>query len=159
MKYVLLTNYINMIPKLTLDIEAIHENWKEHPETWPEIEEICEQVKIGDGSIPAYSCDEYWIRLEVFKEFKDFDRRYEDNDYGYCDTEDALIKYLKKYIDSPDNFFVKVGLLSMDYEEYYKFGSYIDENGVDTGNDYDWDSDSKQQYEGNWIRFDIIKLV
>ena len=146
-----------MIPKLTLDIESIHENWKEHPESWPEIEKICDQIKIGDGTIPAYHCQDYWIEMGVFKEFKKRERP--SDDYGYCDTEDALIKYLQKYIDSPDNFFVNVGLLSMDNEKYYKFGSYINSDGVDTGNDYDWDSDAKQQYEGYWIRFCVTKLL
>ena len=147
-----------MIPLLTLDIESIHEDWKEHPESWPEVEDICNPVKIGDGTIPAYACDVYWIEMGVFKEFKKYERpKY--SDYGYCDTEDALIKYLQKYIDSEDNYFVNVGLLSMDNEKYYKFGSYINENGIDTESDYDWDNEGKQQYEGYWIRFTVSKLL
>ena len=148
-----------MIPKLTLDIEAIHENWKEHPESWPEIEKIYDLVKIGDGSIPAYPyhCAYIFIKLGVFKEFKNVaDPSY---DYGYCDSESALIKYLQKYIESEENFFIEVGLLDMEYENYYEFGTYIDENGVDTEDDYDWDNEHEQQYPGFWIRFNVVKLL
>lgn len=148
-----------MIPNLTIDIDSIHENWKEHPETWGDVEELCAQIKICNGTIPAFQCGEEWIKLGCFKEFKGVDRKCKENDYGYCDSEEALAKYLQKYIDSPDNFFVEVGLLDMEYEKFYKFGSYINADGVDTGNDYDWDSDAVQQYPGFWIRFNVTKLT
>jgi hypothetical protein len=85
-------------------------------------------------------------------------------DYGYADTEAAVEKYLQTYIDEPnESYFVEIGLMSMDYEKYYKNGSYINEDGEDTMMDY-WDywddseNEPTQEYEGNWVKFAVYIL-
>jgi hypothetical protein len=86
-------------------------------------------------------------------------------DYGYADTEAAIEKYLQQYIDEPNElYFVEIGLMCMDYDKYYKNGSYINEDGEDTEMDYwdYWDDDSEnkptQEYEGNWVTFTVYIL-
>ena len=85
-------------------------------------------------------------------------------DYGYADTEAAVEKYLQKYIDEPnESYFVEIGLMSMDYEKYYKNGSYINEDGEDTMMDYwdywdDLENEPTQEYEGNWVKFSVYIL-
>ena len=52
----------------------------------------------------------------------------------------------------------------MDYDGYYKNGSYINEDGEDTGEDY-WDywgdseNEPTQEYEGNWVKFSVYRLI
>lgn len=83
-------------------------------------------------------------------------------DYGYADTEAAVEKYIQDYIDDPDPYFVEVGLMNMDYEKYYKNGTYINEDGIDTGRDY-WDiefeTEPKQEHEGYWVKFAVYRLI
>ena len=79
-----------------------------------------------------------------------------------ADTEAAVEKYLQDYIDDPDPYFVELGLMSMDYEKYYKNGSYINEDGVDTGGDYydiEFETKPTQQYEGEWVTFAVYRLI
>lgn len=84
-------------------------------------------------------------------------------DYGYADTEVAVEKYLQSYKDDPETeYFVELGLMSMDYDKYYKNGSYINEDGVDTGEDYyniDFEVEPTQEYEDKWVTFAIHKLI
>lgn len=85
-------------------------------------------------------------------------------EYGYADTEAAIEKYLKQYIDDKEhNYFVEVGIMSKDYEKYYKNGTYIDANGIDTGEDfyelYDVDEEPKTDYENAWVTVTIFKIV
>ena len=85
-------------------------------------------------------------------------------DYGYADTEAAVEKYIQDYIEDPDPYFVEVGLMSMDYDGYYKNGSYINEDGEDTSMDYwdywgDSDNEPTQEYEGNWVKFSVYRLI
>ena len=83
-------------------------------------------------------------------------------DYGYADTEAAVEKYIQDYIDDPYPYFVEVGLMNMDYEKYYKNGTYINEDGIDTGRDY-WDiefeTEPKQEHEGYWVKFAVYRLI
>ena len=152
-----------MIPKLELDKEFIKKTW-ENPEA-EEVERLTEVFELGPEKIPVYPCQDTWIRCGVFKKFKDTIPTSEFFEYGYCDSEDILCKYLKSYLEDKDNnFFVHVGILSMDHSKYYKFGSYINKDGVDTGEDYyDWirehpEDKDKQQFPNEWIMFSIVKL-
>lgn len=84
-------------------------------------------------------------------------------EYGYADTEAAIEKYVQQYIDDPNNeYFIEIGLMSKDYEKYYKNGTYIDENGIDTGEDfYDIYTDGfepEAQYENSWVVVTIFKI-
>ena len=83
-------------------------------------------------------------------------------DYGYADTEAAVEKYLQTYIDEPNElYFIELGLMSMDYEKYYKNGSYIDEDGEDTMMDYydiEFETEPIQEYEGSWVKFSVYIL-
>ena len=82
-------------------------------------------------------------------------------DYGYADTEAAIEKYLQQYINDPVNeYFIELGLMSKDYEKYYKNGTYINADGFDTGEDfydiYDGDFEPETQYENYWVSFTIF---
>ena len=98
--------------------------------------------------------------IYAFKGYENY--RYSLLDYGYADTEAAVEKYIQDYIDDPDPYFVEVGLMSMDYEKYYKNGSYINEDGEDTDKDY-WDiqfeTEPKQEHEGYWVKFAVFRLI
>ena len=85
-------------------------------------------------------------------------------EYGYADDEASIEKYLKNYIDDPNNeYFIEIGLMSLDYDKFYKNGYYINENGEDTGSDY-WGFYSedhlkgKRQYENCWVTFSIYEI-
>ena len=153
--------FYSMIPLLTVNEEYIDSNW-ETKESADWVKDYC-SVMMAGGKIPVYQCDNNWVRMGVFVEYKDVDRDF--HEYGYCDTEESLVKYLKKYVeDGENNYFVEVGGMSMDYEKYYKNGSYINKDGVDTGRDYydyiDENPDMKtdQDVEGRWFTFVIYKL-
>ena len=85
-------------------------------------------------------------------------------EYGYADTEAAIEKYLKQYADDPErNYFIEVGLMNKDYENYYKNGTYINADGVDTGEDfydiYDGDYEPETEYENAWVTVTVYELV
>ena len=151
-----------MIPKLTIDEDFIKSTWKNKEDVDYAINLLCPMSLKG---IPVYSCDDNWVNIGVFNEFKSTVRFSEFSKYGYCDTEDALAKYLKSYIDDTENsYFVEIGGMSMDYEKYYKNGSYINKDGIDTEEDYyDYidehpEMEVQQDYENKWIQFTIYKL-
>lgn len=153
-----------MIPKLEIDIEAIKNNWDTEEQQQDAINIIKSTSISGkEGEIEAYLCDECWVKIGVFKQFKNVVKSLVE--YGYCDNEESLIKYLKPYIDSEKNYFIHVDLLSMDYEKYYKSGSYINKDGIDTGFDYyDWidmhpEDEIPQQIENHWISFTINEIA
>ena len=151
-----------MIPLLTVDKKYIDANW-ETKESADWVKDYCEVILAGD-EIPVYKCDDSWVRLGVFVEYKDVERMSEFSEYGYCDTEDALVKYLRKYDVEDGDYFVEIDGLDMDYEKYYKFGSYINKDGEDTGMDYydyiDENPDMKvdQDVKGRWIKFCVYRL-
>ena len=157
-----------MIEKLTLDEESLKQ-WKDEKDR-EEVRKLCGCVEISDNEekiiIPAYWCDDLWVNtLKVFKEHKSLTKIQDCFIYGYCDTEDALVKYLKEYYDDPDNsYFVTVSTMSMDYEKYYKNGTYVNKDGVNTHQDYfdyiDEHPEMKveQDIEGKWIHYCIRKF-
>ena len=152
-----------MIPKLTLDIDSINSQWKEQ-EGVDFVKKLCKPITLKDGT-EAYRCDNNWVDMKVFNEFKEISNLSEFFEYGYCDTEDSLVKYLQKFKDDKENnYFVEINTMSMDYEKYYKNGSYINKDGVDTEEDYYYYIDEHpemevpQDVEGEWITFAIYKL-
>ena len=154
-----------MIPELTFDDNTIKTNW-EDPKDWEYIYERCDAAPLGESRIPVYVCDNNWVGLGIYKEFKKVACVCDFFDYGYCDNEGALETYLRSYIeDKENNYFVNVGLLSMDDEKYYKHGSYINKDGINTETDYyeyideHPEMEIDQQYEGRWLRFSIVKLL
>ncbi len=157
-----------MIPKLTID-ENVLLGWKTQKDR-DEVKELCKCIEISDDNdtivIPTYFCDELWVNtLKVFKEHKSITGTRDFYEYGYCDTEDSLVKYLKSYLDDPDNsYFVTIGFMSMDYEKYYRNGTYVNKDGVKTHKDY-WDyidehpeMKIKQDFENKWITYCIRKF-
>ena len=152
-----------MIPLLTVDKKHIDAAWKTKEDAdW--VKNFCDVIFI-EKEIPAYQCDDNWIRLGVFAEYKEVVDWKEFFKYGYCDTEESLAKYLKKYREDKENdYFVNVGLLEMDNEKYYKFGTYVNKEGENTDMDYyvyiDEHPDMKvdQDVKENWITFCIYKL-
>ena len=105
-----------MIPELTLNLEEIKKVWKTKKDQ-DFVINLCEARELCNG-IPIYTCDDNWVELNVYNEFNKLaTSKYSayNHIYGYCDTEDALIKYLKKFIDDNDSWFVSVNLMSMDY--------------------------------------------
>ena len=146
-----------MIPKLQFTAES-----------WPEEhrEEVTKTFNKqfalnGNKDIMCHPCNAN-CHIFAFKGYENY--RTSLLDYGYADTEAAVEKYLQQYIDEPNElYFVELGLMSMDYDKYYKNGSYINEDGEDTEMDY-WDywdnSDDKptQEYEGSWVKFTVYIL-
>ena len=156
-----------MIPTLTLNEDFILKNWPEQ-ETRNHIENICKaiMIKADDNKVPVYSCQPLWFDLGVYKESVQLSASHELHTYGYCDTEKALVKYLEPYIEDKDNeYYVSVGFLDIDNKKPYKFGSYINKDGKDTGEDYsDYiranpEMQVKQEFEDQWITFSIRKLI
>ncbi len=150
-----------MIPKLTLDIDFIESTWKEKKDQ-EFVKNDCDCVPLKNG-IEVHDCDDMWVEIGVFKEFKKVIKKLVF--YGYCDTEDALLKFIQQYEDDKEkNYFVEVGGLSMNNEKYYKWGSYINKDGENTHNDYwDWirehpEDKNKQEFKGKWIRFAIHEI-
>ena len=152
-----------MIPLLTLNENAIKSNWAEEKDR-EYVREHCTPCFLDGTDIPVHLCDNNWLELDVFNEANASERLSDFFEYGYCDGDSALAKYLKQYIDAPEKYFVHVHLLDMDNEKFYKFGSYIDEDGVDTGDDYwPWaeehpDKAGKQEYDNAWLAFSIVKI-
>ena len=148
-----------MIPKLTFDREAVRKNWPDcDDKEMDNIEKYAAAVQLTDDcNFEVHVSDNNWVNLGIYKEFKKTKRGYVD--YGYCSTQAAMAKYLQKYADDLEkNYYVYTHMLSMDYENYYKFGSYINNDGVDTEDDYDWDNEEEQQFEDEWIAFSVYEL-
>ena len=77
---------------------------------------------------------------------------------------DDVEKYLKQYVDDTErNYFVEVGIMSKDYENYYKNGTYINADGVDTGEDfydiYDEGEEPKTDYENAWVTVTVFEII
>lgn len=156
-----------MLPEFTLDIESIEKNW-DSEESREYVKDICEAVALGDikDGIPVYRCQDMWFDMGIYKEAKKLVPLTEFFVYGYCDNEEALKKYLKPLIDLENTkFYVSVGLMSMDYEKFYKNGTYINKDGVDTNEDYwiyiDEHPEMKidQEWENQWLTFSIRKVA
>lgn len=155
-----------MIPFLTIDEEFVQNTWKDDESSREWVTENCDVVYADNSNVPLYTCDDSWVKMGVFNEYKQILPISEFYEYGYCDTEDALLKYLQSYVDDKDNnYFVTIGTMSMDYEKYYKNGTYINKDGVDTKKDYyDYidehpQMEVEQDFENKWITFTICKLT
>ena len=144
-----------MIPKLEFTAESWPEEYRE------EAIKTLDRHYILNGN-ENIVCHPNNANCHIFA-FKGYEKyRASLLDYGYADTEAAVEKYLQNYIDDPDPYFVEVGLMSMDYDGYYKNGSYINEDGVDTGEDYydiEFETEPTQQYEGEWVKFSVYRLI
>ena len=144
-----------MIPKLEFTAESWPEEYRE------EAIKTLDRHYILNGN-ENIVCHPNNANCHIFA-FKGYEKyRASLLDYGYADTEAAVEKYLQDYIDDPDPYFVELGLMSMDYEKYYKNGSYINEDGVDTGEDYydiEFETEPTQQYEGEWVKFSVYRLI
>lgn len=157
-------SYLIMIPLLTIDTEFVNKNW-ESKEDIDFVMNHCDVVYAKDHTIPLYYCDDNWVNMGVFKEYKKTVPISDFFESEYCDTEDALIKYLQQYVNDKENsYFVKVGSMSMEYDKYYKEGSYINKDGEDTGDDYysyieqHPEMEVEQDFENQWYTFNIFKL-
>lgn len=152
-----------MIPELVIDKEFIKENWNT-PEAAEETIKLLDQcVGLKGSNFPVYMFQDMWFKMNVFKNFKQIEESL--CDYGYADTEESLVKFLQTFADDKENnYFVYVDLMSMDYEKYYKNGSYINKDGVDTEMDYyDYidehpEMEVPQDFENQWIHFAITKI-
>lgn len=148
-----------MIPNLTFDREAARKNWSDYDDKEiDDIEKYSVAVQLTeDCTFEVHVSDNNWVDMGIYKEFKKTKR--ESVEYGYCSTQAAMAKYLQKYADDPDkNYYIYAHMLSMDNEKYYKFGSYINNDGVNTEDDYDWDNEEEQQFENEWIAFSVYEL-
>ena len=57
---------------------------------------------------------------------------------------------------------VEISLTNMDYDNLYKNGTYIDENGKDTMMDYwdiEFDEEPFQEHEGHFIAFSVFTVI
>lgn len=144
-----------MIPKLEFTAESWPEEYRAEV-----VEALDRHFDLNDNE--EIRCHPYNANCHIYA-FKGYENyRASLLDYGYADTEAAVEKYLQDYIDDPDPYFVEVGLMSMDYDGYYKNGSYINEDGIDTDKDY-WDiqfeTEPKQEHEGYWVKFAVFRLI
>ena len=155
-----------MIPVIKLNQPYVNEIWK-NPNDRKTLEKACGVMFLNKPyDIPVYRIDAaMWIKLDVFEGYKGIAPLSECHVYGYCNNDEALAKFLKPYVDSEDEYFVCVHLMSKDYENYYKNGSFINEDGVDTKTGY-WiyeeehpDMVGEEEYENAWLSFVIYKLV
>lgn len=146
-----------MIPKLKFTAK----DWP--AESQEEVKKIFgETIPLnGNENIPCYGTDPGGIMFAY--------EGYENHhphilDFGYADTEEAIEKFLKPYIEDPEKeYFIELGLMSKDYDKYYKNGTYINENGEDTGRDFfdiyeDEETEPKTEYENAWVTFVIYEL-
>lgn len=154
-----------MIPELTLDIESITKLWNGNEDSIQWVKEHCKVFHTKNSDIPLYICVDSFVDMGVYKEFKKTCPISEFFEYGYCDIEDALIKYLLPYAeDEENNYFVSIGSMPMDYEKYYKQGSYINKDGIDTNEGYyeyiikHPEMKVSQDFENEWITFHIVIL-
>lgn len=146
-----------MIPKLTFTAKS----WPE--ENQKEAERIFgETIPLnGNKDILCYRIDPSGVMF-AYEGYEDHFPYMEK--YGYADTEEAIEKYLKPYIEDPEKeYFIELGLMSKDYDKYYKNGYYINENGEDTGIDFydiyeDEESEPETEYENAWVTFVIYEL-
>jgi len=153
-----------MIPVLKLNNDAIDKNWP-RKEDQDFIKKRCAPVFLEGTEIPVYLSDDNFITLDVYEGVKGRVLHQEFFDYGYCNNDAALAKYLQKYIDDKDEYYVHVNLMSKDYEKYYKNGSFINKDGINTGEDY-WDYKERypdmvgeEEYGNNWIHFVVCKII
>lgn len=152
-----------MIPHLKINEKAIEEHWDTPESRKDTINLLNKVVHFDNTEIYVYLFQDFWLKFGVFEEYSGIEQGF--SDYGYCDTQDALIKYLQKYVeDKESDYFVNVGFMDMDYEKYYKNGSYINKDGVDTESDYyeyideHPEMEVPQDVENKWITFSIRKL-
>lgn len=153
-----------MIPILEIDNEGIERNWKKK-EDQDYIKKTVKPTFLDDSKIPVHLCQDMFLDLDVYVGIKGRAPLDVCHEYGYCDNDAALVKYLQPYIESPDEYYVTVTLMSKDYEKYYKNGSYINKDGVDTEDDYWTYADEhpemvgEEEYKNSWLQFTIYKLV
>lgn len=145
-----------MIPKLEFTAESWPEEYREEANETLNIQFTLN----GKEDILCHPVNAN-CHIYAFKGYENY--RAKLLEYGYADTEAAVEKYLQDYKDDDTTqYFVEIGLMDMDYDKYYKNGSYINEDGIDTGEDY-WDiefeTEPKQEYEGKWVKFSIYELV
>lgn len=82
--------------------------------------------------------------------------------YGFCDTEKAILKYLKNYINDNEHYLIEIGLTSIDYDNYHKQGPFINDYGKEVYEDY-WDYvediDVIRDINDYWITFSVYRLI
>ena len=82
--------------------------------------------------------------------------------YGFCDTEKAMLKYLKNYINDNEHYLIEIGLTSIDYDNYHKQGPFINDYGKEVYEDY-WDYvediDVTRDINDYWITFSVYRLI
>ena len=152
-----------MIPKLTLNLEKIKENWK-NKEDQEHVIKICTVGSLGKSKIPVLTGvnNSIFLELGVFNEC----RKVLDwgIDYGYADTEEVLSVYLKKYLEGDKRYLITTDLMPMDWEKYYKNGSYINKDGVNTEDDYypyireHPDMMIPQEHRNYWIQYTVSEI-
>lgn len=155
-----------MIPELIIDQENVKKFWPDPDKRKEALEIIGNSCVLKGTDFPVHCFDELWVESDVFTNFKKFVDRLEFFQYGYGDTEESIAKYLQKYADDKENnYFVAITLMNMNYEKYYKNGSYINKDGVDTHDDYypyiksHPEMKVKQDFKNKWICFSIRKLA
>jgi hypothetical protein len=94
----------------------------------------------GFSFLPSYFATylQTALRSETPQPFNETNQedRFEIENYGYAESEDELVAYLKNEYgeQNPGTFAVEVKLIQ-DYEKLYKHGTFI-KNGVDTEYNY-----------------------
>lgn len=155
-----------MIPNTTVNMDWVKKNYKTKRDQNKVLKFLGSPQYLTGSNFPVWCCDDTWAEMGAFNGVKSVYHSPDFYKYGYADTEESLAKYLKDTFgdENPDKYIVFVGLLDMNYEKYYKFGSYINVAGVNTGTDYypyideHPEAKVKQDYKGHWITFTVRRI-
>lgn len=154
-----------MIPNITVNLDWVNENYKTKRDQKKVLKILGDPQVLKGANFPVWCCDDTWAEMGAFNGVKSVYHFPDFYKYGYADTEESLAKYLKeKFGGDQENYMIFVSLLDMNHEKYYKFGSYINVAGVNTGTDYYSYIDEhpkakvKQDYKGYWIRFVVRRI-
>lgn len=150
-----------MLPELEIDIERVK---KDYPQKEDQ-ENITETLQKFDNftSIPVFPVmAEYFANYFIGHENIDSDLEIVDYKYGL--TIESIEKYItNEYSDDADEYLIVGTIMSMDYEKYYKNGTFVDLDGNATYEDFydikNWEELKKKADFGNhWIRFTVYNL-
>ena len=152
-----------MINKLEINDDVIITNWTDEQDRNYMREKL--NTLVEEFNIPVYfKGSEHF--LYCFDGYEHITSTPLSIDYGYGLTFKSLEKYLKdKYGDgNKGEYFIVAYTMSMDYEKYYKNGTFVDLNGKNTGEDF-WyqknadDLAKKADIENYWIAYCVYDLT
>lgn len=140
-----------MIPQLKININVMKDWTDDQRET------VYKFVTPIKDLLPYYSYGEFAEFCVKEGLFEGFNCSVMTHNYGYANTRESIKKYLKQFDDdTTKNYLVVLNIMDREYEKYYKNGSYINHEGIDTETDY-WRYVENHPEEENFIDTDCKK--